>query len=66
MAFQFGNMVINRLNSIVVFSNRWNDYVSGSVSWLFLSVHNWGENPLGDWTLYLEDRYQYGGNTQAI
>ncbi|XP_053380579.1 neuroendocrine convertase 2-like [Mercenaria mercenaria] len=31
------------------------DYETGRFDWTFMSVHNWGENPAGNWTVRMDD-----------
>ncbi|XP_060566359.1 proprotein convertase subtilisin/kexin type 5-like [Ruditapes philippinarum] len=38
-----------------ILRQRKQDYATGRFSWTFMSVHTWGENPKGDWTVRLED-----------
>ncbi|XP_060592456.1 neuroendocrine convertase 2-like [Ruditapes philippinarum] len=38
-----------------IFRSRTNDLSSSSITWDFMSVHTWGENPEGDWTLTMSD-----------
>ncbi|XP_060557507.1 furin-like protease kpc-1 [Ruditapes philippinarum] len=38
-----------------IFRSRTNDLSSSSITWDFMSVHTWGENPKGDWTLTMSD-----------
>lgn len=39
------HLLHSRYNDVVQFST------AGSLSWTFMSVHFWGENPIGTWTL---------------
>ena len=38
-------------------------FLTGFVDWAFMSVHSWGENPLGNWTLEVHnDASAHRGN----
>ncbi|XP_060584050.1 proprotein convertase subtilisin/kexin type 6-like [Ruditapes philippinarum] len=38
-----------------IFRSITNDSSSSSITWDFMSVHTWGENPEGNWTLTMSD-----------
>ena len=41
----------------MLLSERENDgSKDGFINWSFMSVHSWGENPNGEWTLKIMDR----------
>ena len=40
-------------------STRAYDSHGGAVRWKFMSVHNWKEEPYGEWTISLNDTYGY-------
>ncbi|XP_052787840.1 furin-like protease kpc-1 isoform X2 [Mya arenaria] len=42
-----------------VMSGRNQDFSSEETTWRFMTVHLWGENPIGTWTLSLTDVYNY-------
>lgn len=42
----YSNLLHVRINDANKFSN------AGTLSWTFMSVHFWWENPIGSWNLY--------------
>ena len=54
---------MKELIKLMLFSNttipkniyRYDDSDKGLHDWTFMSVHNWGENPKGVWTLNITD-----------
>ena len=46
----FGNLSLKQFHH-----KRYDDSDKGLHDWTFMSVHNWGENPKGVWTLNITD-----------
>lgn len=47
-----------------IFSSRYYDSASSEITWDFMSVHTWGEDPEGEWTLTMSDAY--GGTSMEL
>ncbi|XP_053380095.1 furin-1-like [Mercenaria mercenaria] len=48
----------------ILFRSRYYDSSSSKTTWDFMSVHNWGEDPEGEWTLTMSD--VYGGTSMNL
>lgn len=49
----------NGTNTMLLSERSGDSSLNGFVNWPFMSVHTWGEDPSGTWTIRINDRVDY-------